>query len=123
MIDKNQQNNEEWVKEFDKLWLKMYVAGWVEMLGGESKQMKEFIRQQRQEAYNEGFLHGTDLQVHLNKASNFPAVSKQAVREFTEYILDWMLKNDLDPDGGYYKIDCYDLEKALEVYEVKNENK
>lgn len=142
----NQQNNEELpkpktrkligedfvekAKAFREEWKIEAICpscnGEMKVLGNKSS-MKEFIRQQRQQAYDEGFLHGTDLQVHLNKTSNFPTVAKQAVKEFAEELKEefpiFENKAEMNSYGNGYDTAIVDFHKAidwaLEVYEGK----
>lgn len=122
---KNQQNNEEWIQK-----LYNYCDAYDTMNGCylEEKAVIEFIRQQRQEAYWEGFTEAKRLiDKHDGEiyADGFDAgqglvndQKKQAVKEFAEKIKSkvygdrWMSESNVDRLNEI-------LDEALEVYEGK----
>lgn len=137
---KNQQNNEEWEQRFDDEFVfKIHSIDYETWLENNKKELlatpikvKEFIRQQRQEAYEEYKKQSkNNLIVELVYDEGLgkeiiEEARKQAVREFAEDVgrylrMDWERVKKWNRSANSYNIEdsLNSLKTALEVYEGK----
>lgn len=125
---KTKKNNEEWNKEFSNNVYVPHENGCIYYEVVQDRcdcnreeyifEIKQYLLRQRQEAYEEGYKDGVNYVMNVPEES-FDSIKKQAVREFVNYLKDWIEENDLDAGGNFLKIDCDDFNQVLEVYEEK----